>query len=317
MATPPHATGWPFLVAPGRRRDYAILLAPDFLVADLDHGILEHVVRPAADGAPATVVETHSGHGRRLTVVSATHLLTTADIAADGTTPAPPRDEHGRPLRLVYGFASLHSGISEPAEADLRTARERALEVYRRFLHSEERAGVVPSQGFELRTRTAEPVTLPASTSGPRNRSVGPLAGVLLGAAAAGVTLTAIALGPWSSPPAPLHTPCPATTRAGRPVTTPVVPSPSCDPAAPPSPAPAASRTREENPPWPPSTTSSRSRSPNKATLMYSAPKPSSTTQILTPSTVQSWSSGRQPGAGSSSSTEPRTSGTPAGGQAR
>jgi hypothetical protein len=59
----PVATGWPFLVASGRRRDYSTLMAPDFLVGELDYGILDEVVRPTSEGDPATVVEVRTRGG--------------------------------------------------------------------------------------------------------------------------------------------------------------------------------------------------------------------------------------------------------------
>jgi hypothetical protein len=61
----PTPVGWPFLVAAGRRRDYTILLAPDFLVADLDHGVLERVTGPDGEDGRPTTVDTRSGRGRR------------------------------------------------------------------------------------------------------------------------------------------------------------------------------------------------------------------------------------------------------------
>jgi hypothetical protein len=163
--------GWAFLVAAGRRRDYAILLAPDFLVADLDYGVLDRVARPAVGPGPAEVVDVSTGHGRRLTVVSATHLLTAADLtdvtagnrtvadvtAADsgaGHPGADPRDEHGRPLRLVYGFVTADVRVVAPAAADLGHARAVALAAYRRFLVDEDQLAVRPAAAFGLRSAT-------------------------------------------------------------------------------------------------------------------------------------------------------------------
>ena len=158
MGTP---SGWPFLVAAGRRRDYRTLLAPEFLVADLDYGILDQAVRPTPETGPATVVEVRTARGRPLTIVYATHRLTAADLIdpvpgrthpagrpADAPGPdAPgsdPRDEHGRPLRLIYGYATPDGYFPEPAPADLDSARTVALTTYRRFLADEERVEVTP-----------------------------------------------------------------------------------------------------------------------------------------------------------------------------
>jgi hypothetical protein len=224
-STPAAAVGWPFLVAPGRRRDYSIVVAPDFLVADLDYGILEQVVRPTADGEPATVIEVRTRHGRRLTVVSATHRLTAADIAG---TVGEPRDEHGRPLRLVYGFASAQAGIREPAEADLDAAREYALTVYRRFLDHEDRVGVVASHQFPLRSRIVQPPPpavvgmtrrlpnrrLPNRRVPNRRLPVGPSPRMVMAAILAGLALVVVLIGIWPRPPAPgapVRPPCAGT----------------------------------------------------------------------------------------------------------
>jgi hypothetical protein len=152
MDTP---SGWPFLVAAGRRQDYRTLLAPAFLVADLDYGFLDTVVRPTPETGPGTVVEARTPRRRRLSVVYATHRLTAADLTGSGTGPDP-RDEHGRPLRLIYGYTSPDAAVVEPAEADLERARTTALAAYRRFLADEERVEVTPSHPFPLLSRTAE-----------------------------------------------------------------------------------------------------------------------------------------------------------------
>ena len=78
--------GWPFLVAAGRRRDYTTLLAPRFLVAELDHGVLEQVVRPDARGRVRRPWwRSARGRGLRLSVAYATHLLTPADLGPAGS----------------------------------------------------------------------------------------------------------------------------------------------------------------------------------------------------------------------------------------
>ncbi|GIH03517.1 hypothetical protein Rhe02_15840 [Rhizocola hellebori] len=147
----PSPTGWPFLIAAGRHRDYSILLAPEFLVQDLDYGFLDEVVKPGT-GQPQ-VVDVHTRAGRRLTVVSATHPLTPADAAET-------HDEHGRPMRLLYGFVCVHR-IVEPDRADLEAAFAVALDAYRRFLRDEDSPVVTAGQPFTLRSaviRHPEPV---------------------------------------------------------------------------------------------------------------------------------------------------------------
>ncbi|MGH3645828.1 MAG: hypothetical protein ACRDTM_01400 [Micromonosporaceae bacterium] len=191
-------SGWPFLVASGRRRDYSILLAPDFLVDELDYGILEEVVSPASERDPARVVQVDTRGGRRLSIAYATHLLSGEDVGE------PARDEHGRPLRLVHGFVSRDGLITEPAPADLAFAREAALEAYRRFLEDEEQFAVVPAPAFPLRSRTtgeAETVMAAEGTSRPAPSAVKWLAVVAIATA-----LVLMALF-WSRPAAPPECP--------------------------------------------------------------------------------------------------------------
>jgi hypothetical protein len=100
-------------------------------------------------------------------VVYATHLLTAADIQAPQTTArakiAEPRDEHSRPLRLIYGFVSSDARITQPAAADLHFAWEAALKVYRRFLENENTVGVAPARSFALHSRV---ISKPMATAG-------------------------------------------------------------------------------------------------------------------------------------------------------
>lgn len=224
----PAATGWPFLVAAGRRRDYSTLLAPDFLVADLDYGVLDEVVRPSDERGPATVVQARTRAGRHLTVAYATHLLTAADIGLQ----ADPTDEHGRPLRLIYGFVCAAGRVATPAEADLRTAREVALAVYRRFLADEDDITITPGSAFALKTpmvirpqpepQPRRPVQKPVGRpTGGRPIAVGLT--VLLGLMVAAVFGIVLLLRPSPIEPAP----CPTATAAAGLVASPS-PSPSC-----------------------------------------------------------------------------------------
>jgi hypothetical protein len=261
--SPPFATGmgWPFLVAAGRRRDYSTLLAPDFLLADLDHGILDEVVRPTSEKGPAMVIDVRTRGGHRLTVVYATHLLTAADIAAPGTVPdaptAEPRDEYSRPLRLVYGFVSPDTWIAEPADADLDLARDTALDVYRRFLDDEDTVTVIPAHPFPLRSRVVSrpavradgapaqtppfPRTAHPSTS-PRPRAatddaVPPRGALRLAGAAiilGLILIAALLIGTWRHPGEPVHTTCPSAvaTASPAPASPSVDRSPTCTPGS-------------------------------------------------------------------------------------
>jgi hypothetical protein len=148
------ARAWPFLVARGRQRGYRTLLAPDFLVADRDHGVLDDAIVPGDEYDRASVTGLVTGAGRALTVVHATHPVTAADLTEPGAEPgAEPRDRHSRPLRLIYGFVCAAGDVGEPDAGDLAACREAALGVYRRFLDDEDGFTVESSSGFAPRTR--------------------------------------------------------------------------------------------------------------------------------------------------------------------
>jgi hypothetical protein len=252
MDTP---SGWPFLVAAGRRQDYRTLLAPAFLVADLDYGFLDTVVRPTPETGPATVVEARTLRRRRLSVVYATHRLTAADLIRSGTG-ADPRDEHGRPLRLIYGYVSPDAAVVEPAEADLERARTGALAAYRRFFADEERVEVTPSHPYPLRSRTAEwpgprvPAPVPARVGGGFPRAVRWLAG----AAVVAVLTLAIALAAAGRPsPLPAPVDCPKAATVTRPA--------SCAPSrAPTTSGPARTKSTSPGPTGSPGSTAARHR---------------------------------------------------------
>ena len=240
-STPP-VLGWPFLVAAGRRRDYSTLLAPRFLVAELDYGILNKVAEPTTGEGPPAVVEVRTPRGRDMTIVYATHLLTAADLHIDDQAAAavlPPRDEHNRPLRLIYGFASPNARISQPATTDLAFARQAALDVYRSFLENEEGITVVASEPFPLRSvATARPsssmvlssMLAPApsqATGGGGSRRTGVVLTALLGVCAAVIGIV-LAIGPGAGTPTPVE--CPNATGKPAAQVTPG-PSASCPPA--------------------------------------------------------------------------------------
>ena len=62
-----HEVGWPFLVAAGRVRDFTVLVAPDFLVACGEQGLLG-IVGSAVEGGPveSRSVRTSSARADRL-----------------------------------------------------------------------------------------------------------------------------------------------------------------------------------------------------------------------------------------------------------
>jgi hypothetical protein len=240
--------GWPFLIAPGRRRDYSTLIAPDFLVETLDYGVLNQAVRPSADARPA-VIGVRTGVGRELTVVYATHLLTAADLI---TGPAPamrsvgegpsPRDEHNRPMRLVYGFVLADGWISQPATADLDQVLATVLDTYRGFLSHEDGAGVVGSRPFPVRSvvrprdHTQGTVAPPARPAAPQSQpsdglSRGRTAAMISSVLVVAVAVVAAVLVVGHRAADPTGDPCPTTTVAA--TTSPVPPASVTCPASP------------------------------------------------------------------------------------
>jgi len=176
--------GWPFLIGRGRRTGHRVLLAPDFLIATGDHGILE--------GISGDTIMTIGP----LTVRSTTRHVEARDVHE----PERPRDEHGRPLRLIYGVVA--QGI-EPANADLPDALAAALATYRRFLRAEERFTVEASQGSALHTQqsTVDLMAAPELRRPARARVAALSAGIALMATLA-IGLT-ILLGQSAREPAP------------------------------------------------------------------------------------------------------------------
>jgi hypothetical protein len=169
-ATSPIAAGWPFLVARGRHRGYSTLLAPGFLVAESDYGVLDEAVSPTAEPGRAEVISVITRAGHTLSVATTTHVVTAADLVPAqagprSTPPPPPRDEHSRPLTLLYGFVCRDAWISEPAPADLRSAHETALRVYREFLDDEDGFTVVAAESYDLRSLVVDTRT-PVVNSG-------------------------------------------------------------------------------------------------------------------------------------------------------
>jgi hypothetical protein len=145
MAAQAVPSGWPFLIARGRRRGYTVLLSPGFLIADRDYGFLEDVVGPVRDGAPWRTTTVTTPRGRRLCVVW-------SDYPAEAGEQADLRDEHSRPLRLLGGFLCTEASVAEPSISDIDAARVAALDTYGRFLADEERFTVEESAPFAIRS---------------------------------------------------------------------------------------------------------------------------------------------------------------------
>jgi hypothetical protein len=183
--------GWPFLIARGRRRGYSVLLAPAFLHEE--YGLLEEVAGPVTAAEPVRVAAARSSRGHDLGVVWSEHRVTAADIA-DGTEP---RDEHSRPLRLLYGFVCQETVLSRPADTDLARALAAGLDTYRRFLAGEQRFTVESSAPFDLHTAGTSRPAAPPEIRPRRNYAI-PLA--LVGVAAGFAIGIAVASGGDETP---------------------------------------------------------------------------------------------------------------------
>lgn len=142
--------GWPFLVAAGRIRDYTVLVAPDFLVAAGEHGLLG-VTGSAIEGGPVQVRPVRTNDGRELTLAYAARLLSAADMPP-GAGEQAVADEFGRPLRIVVGVVTERPRGSNPAP-DVERAEAVVLPAYRRFREDEARYRVQASQSMPMRSR--------------------------------------------------------------------------------------------------------------------------------------------------------------------
>ncbi|MGJ6964191.1 hypothetical protein ACSDR0_19980 [Streptosporangium sp. G11] len=154
------ASGWPFLYARGRRRGHRILLAPDFLVGQEEHGWLgERVGR--VTNPPAGFDEFTTPSGVPLLVLVRHEHLTPADLglASDPSDRGKTLDEFGRVLHFSYGLVCLPGRVPAVTEAGLRRTRDMALEVYRDFLDGEEAFRTRPSTALGLRAPAPETVT--------------------------------------------------------------------------------------------------------------------------------------------------------------
>lgn len=121
-------TGWPFLVARGRTRDYRTVLVPDLLAG---RGMQALLADALAIPDPSSGRRTMMIYPRDMEPLT---ITARAEAASIDTVGGDPRDEHGRPMEFLYGVVQLHP-TSAP---DLAQAREQALASYRRFLADEE-----------------------------------------------------------------------------------------------------------------------------------------------------------------------------------
>jgi hypothetical protein len=202
------ARGWPFLIGAGRRHEYRTLIAPDFLVAASEYGILDRHAGRTADGE-TRIVRIRSG-SHPLWIAYATRTITVADLPD-------PRDEHGRPLQVLAGFV-CEAPIERPDPADLAIALDTGMSVYRRYLDDEDRFGVRSAEPFALRSALRPPAAPPRRpVPGPAPRPGRWTAAIVGGAAlvlAALITVFAVTMSAGDRLPSDRNPTCGPTTSA-------------------------------------------------------------------------------------------------------
>jgi hypothetical protein len=158
------ATGWPFLVARGRETGYQLLLAPDFVLAGRDAGLLLTEVTGEVPAQGPSQVSMLNGPSGPLAVVQRTVRATRGDVGETERPEAPLLDRAGRPILLGYGFVARGVQVLAPDETDLWHAQEAALTTYRRFHAAEYDFEPEPSAAYPLRSTVgpAVPVAVAA-----------------------------------------------------------------------------------------------------------------------------------------------------------
>jgi hypothetical protein len=203
-------------VARGRRRGYRTVLAPDFLTERDLHGVLSESSSgdDLAASRTRTIELVPDGVGA-ITVSYKTEQLSATDLnGGSAAGNAPPTDEHGRPLEILYGVVA-RGRLSGPVDGDdWEAARAEALRSYRRFLDEEDGFSVAASRSFALHdVVTAEPLQVdkdaalraapdngrPAQSRRVTHHRLGPMGGLGLLATAAAIVI-AIA---WQVRPQP------------------------------------------------------------------------------------------------------------------
>ena len=212
--------GWPFLVSAGLVRDYSVLVAPDFLVATGEQGLLG-VAGGAVDGGPVESRTVRTSSGRLLALSYAARRLAVQDWSGGVV------DEFGRPLRLVVGVVTDRSRATDPTP-DVARAEELVLPAYRRFRADESAYRVEPSHREPMRSLGVDepeglpvPVALPGATSPDRRPAhrVGSPALLVIGVVVALLVVTLLLVRPWATSrdcvPAPTTTTTTTTAAAG------------------------------------------------------------------------------------------------------
>jgi len=189
------ARGWPFLIGAGRRHEYRTLIAPAFLVAAAEYGILDRHAGELPDGE-VSVVRLRAGGGP-LWMAYGSYPVTAADVPD-------PRDEHGRPLQVLAGFV-CEAPIERPDPGDLAITRDTGIAVYRRYLADEDRFGVLASEPFPLRSAVRPVAPAPRTEKGGRTLIL-----LVLAVALAAVVAALLLALPGGEPRPACSTPPPA-----------------------------------------------------------------------------------------------------------
>ncbi len=170
--------GWAFLVARGHQAGYHLLLAPDFITANREYGLLlDEIQGEIPAQAPARVTDIVGPASGPLCLVHRTIRATQADVGATGNPAAPLLDRAGRPLVLAYGFVCRGAHVIVPDDQDLRIAREAAVATYRRFHAAEEEFAPETSTPYAVRSavaRAAAPAPRPTQARPTAPRSTAP-----------------------------------------------------------------------------------------------------------------------------------------------
>jgi branched-chain amino acid transport system substrate-binding protein len=149
--------GWSYLVARGRRTGYRTVLAPDFLVDRGLDGLLASRVAAARDGGDQRLVEVDVAELGRLTVAVMTERPSLRELDVDTESDELATDEHGRPLRMLFGVVVLGRMRRAVRDGDLQRARGDALVSYRRFLAAEDRFETDRSIAVRLNSHSGLP----------------------------------------------------------------------------------------------------------------------------------------------------------------
>jgi len=166
--------GWPFLVARGREIGYQLLLAPDFILAGRESGLLMAEVQgEVLVSGPAEVSTVAGPVSGPMCVVRRTARVTRADVGATDRPEAPLLDRAGRPILLGYGFVCRGTRVTAVDEQDLSAARSAALAAYQRFYPAEEDFVPEPSGPYPLHS-TLAPMAVAPARSVAKSRSVAP-----------------------------------------------------------------------------------------------------------------------------------------------